>query len=159
VTDSTTAIEGDAQTLGPSLPALEANHPEGTAETSFQSLSAHLVSKRWLIIGLVLLVLVAFANSLTGSFVHDDVRVIQANPTFGHWDWATISRPFKYDMWTALSSDQAGDKVDSYYYRPTFVLFLMAAYPVAERSPLRWHLIVLLLHAAAGFLVFFVMDK
>ena len=159
MTESTNTIEGDAQTLAPSLPAIEPNHPEGTAETSFQNLSAHLVSRRGLIIGLVLLVLVAFANSLTGSFVHDDLRVIQANPLFGRLDRATISRPFKYDMWTALSPDEAGDKVDSYYYRPVFVLFLMAGYQVAERSPLRWHLIVLLLHAAAGVLVFVVMDK
>lgn len=159
MTESTNATEGDAETLAPSLSAEEANHPEGTGETSMQNLGAHLLSKRGLIIGLVLLVLVAFANSLTGSFVHDDLHVIQANPLFGRWDRATISRPFKYDIWTAVSPDEAGDQVDSYYYRPVFVLFLMAGYQVAERSPLRWHLIVLLLHAAAGVLVFVVMDK
>jgi hypothetical protein len=159
VTDSTTAIEGDARTPAPSLPAMEANHPEGIGETSLQNLGTHLLSKRGLILALVFLVLVAFANSLAGSFVHDDSRVIQANPLFGHWDRAAISRPFKYDVWTALSPDEAGDKVDSFYYRPMFVLFLMAGYQVAERSPLRWHWIVLLLHAAVGILVFVVMDK
>ncbi len=108
---------------------------------------------------LVLLVFVAFGNSLTGAFVHDDLRIVQTNPLFGHWDRATISRPFKYDIWTALSSNNGDGEIDSYYYRPMFALFLMAGYEVAGRSPMRWHLILLLLHAAAGVLMFLVMDK
>lgn len=159
MTESTNAIEGDARTLAPSLPAEEANPPEATGETSLQNLGAYMVSTRGLILALVLLVLVAFANSLTGSFVHDDLQQIQVNPLFGHWDWATISRPFKYDHWAALRPAESGGRVDSYYYRPVFGLFLMAGYQVAGRSPLGWHLILLLLHAAAGVLVFVVMDK
>lgn len=124
-----------------------------------QTLITALLSKRGLIVALLLLVIAAFANSIGGSFVHDDKLQIQNNPLFGRWDWNTISRPLTHDHWAALRPEQAGDRVDSYYYRPMFGLFLMGGYQIAGRSPLLWHLITILLHAAAAILLFIVLDK
>ena len=124
-----------------------------------RSLRTVLLSLRGLMVALLLLVVAVFANSVAGSFVHDDRLQIQNNPLFGRWDWTTISRPLTHDHWAALRPEQAGGRVDSYYYRPLFGLFLMAGYEIAGRSPLLWHLITLLLHAAAAILLFIVLDK
>ena len=159
MTESSNAVEGDTRIPAHPSPAPERNQPEDTGESSLQEFDAERLSRRSVIVALVLLVLAAFANSLSGSFVHDDLRVIQANPLFGRWDSATVSRPFKYDIWTALSPDDGVDRVDSYYYRPIFGLFLMGAYQLADRDPFRWHLILVLLHALAGILVFVTTEK
>lgn len=116
-------------------------------------------TKRLLMVALLLLVGVAFANSLSGAFVHDDLPQIVENQMFGHWDRATLTRLVTRDFWAALQPELAGNHLNSLYYRPAFSLFLMAGYEVVGRSPAGWHLLVILLHALCAVLAFVVLEK
>jgi tetratricopeptide (TPR) repeat protein len=120
--------------------------------------SSDFISRRSLIFALALLALIAFASSISGDFIHDDLFQIRNNQTFGHWDAATITRIFTRDFWASLRPELAGDKLDSLYYRPFFSLFLMIGYEIAGLSATGWHLIALFLHIAAVVLAFYVMD-
>src|SRR5436853_4678688 len=62
-------------------------------------LARAVTSKRALVLGLILLVAVAFANSVTGDFVHDDTAQITGNPMLGHWDGETLKRALTRDFW------------------------------------------------------------
>jgi tetratricopeptide (TPR) repeat protein len=116
-------------------------------------------SRRVLIFALVLLCFVAFANSLTGAFVHDDTAQIVKNPLLGHWDAPTLKRALTRDFWAAVQPELAGDNLNSLYYRPFFTLFLMLGYAVAGLNPIIWHVIVVLLHALCAVLAFIVLDR
>src|SRR5438270_5090910 len=118
-----------------------------------------LASKRVLMLALTLLVALAFANSISGEFVHDDTAQIANNQMFGHWDGATLRRILTRDYWAALQPEVAGDELASLYYRPVFSLFLMAAYEVVGRRPAGWHLIVMLLHTLCVLLAFVTLEK
>ncbi len=112
-----------------------------------------LTSRLAPVVGLVLLVFVAFANSVKGDFLYDDRDLIVTNQLAGHWDRATLVRVFGNDSWAALRPDQAGNSL-SIYYRPIFILFLMIGQAVAGQNAAAWHILALLLHATATILVF-----
>jgi len=116
-------------------------------------------SRQSLMLALVLLTLMAFANSLNGKFVYDDVPLIIENQTLGHWDTKTLKNIFSRDTWASFRPDLLGENPDSFYYRPVFALVLMAGHEIAGQNPVKWHLIVLLLHIVAVLICFFVTEK
>jgi protein O-mannosyl-transferase len=122
-------------------------------------LASKLTSKRFLMLAVILLAFAAFANSISGEFVHDDLQQIGVNPLLGHWDGSTIKRLFTQDLWAAIRVGQAEGQVDSLYYRPLFGLFFMTGHVVAGRNPALWHMLAVLLHAFAAALVFIVLEK
>ena len=136
-------------------PVPDSPSPRQAAPTAARDLAARPV----LMLGLLLLVAVAFANSISGEFVHDDIPQILHNQMFGHWDRATLTRVWTRDFWAALQPELAGDNLNSLYYRPLFSLFLMAGYEVVGRNPAGWHLLVMLLHALCAILAFIVLEK
>ncbi|MFY9610817.1 MAG: tetratricopeptide repeat protein [Blastocatellia bacterium] len=156
------AQEIEAASETPSLP-----EPEKTQKDSHEDVTAIVESvKRYdstsrlaPVVGLVLLVFVTFANSVQGDFVYDDRELIVTNQLAGHWDRATLVRVFAHDSWAAVRPDQAGNSLDSIYYRPIFILFLMIGHAVAGHDPAAWHILVLFLHSAATILVFRVAEK
>ena len=146
-----------AQTI--SSPVIEERESVNRDQFFSAGLFDKLTSNRLLIAGLVLLTFAAFANSLSGELVHDDLQQVGVNPLMGRWDWSTIKRPFTHDHWAAIRVGQAEGQVDSLYYRPLFGLFFMAGHIFAGRSPALWHVITLILHAFAAVLVFLVLEK
>ncbi|MGA9770859.1 MAG: tetratricopeptide repeat protein [Blastocatellia bacterium] len=122
------------------------------------SISLDFTSARVIIPALALLALIAFASSISGDFVYDDLSQIRDNPTLGHWDAATITRIFTHDFWASLRPELAGDKLDSLYYRPVFSLFLMIGYEVAGLSAPGWHLIAISLHVVVAVVAFYVIN-
>lgn len=124
-----------------------------------QRVADALVSKRMMALALVLLVAMAFANSIDGEFVYDDMAQIVNNQMFKHWDRATLTRLWTRDFWAALQPELAGTHPNSLYYRPIFSLFLMAGYEVVGRNPGGWHLLVMLLHALCAILAFIALEK
>jgi tetratricopeptide (TPR) repeat protein len=88
----------------------------------------------------------AFAASVPGEFVLDDVAFLPDSPRL-----AAVSNPLVFletRVW-----DHAAVDVDAPLYRPAFVAALWAGSAVLGASPRAWHALVLLLHAACTLLV------
>lgn len=100
-----------------------------------------------LVLGVTLLV---FLNSLTGEFVYDDSFQILKNPTLQ--SAANIPAMFTQGVWQFMTSDPS--KAVGLYYRPMFNSLLIVNYQLFGFSPFGWHLVSLLLHLAATFLVY-----
>jgi hypothetical protein len=143
----------------PSLADAPASSGAATASEAIKPAARDFTSRRVLMLALALLCFVAFANSLTGAFVHDDTAQIVKNPLLGHWDAPTLKRALTRDFWAAVQPELAGDKLNSLYYRPFFTLFLMLSYAVAGFNPTIWHVIVVLLHALCAVVAFIVLDR
>jgi hypothetical protein len=110
-------------------------------------------------LALILLVIAAFANSLSGDFVYDDHRVVQANPLLGHWDRLTLAHIFTRDYWGAYNTSDGEQPNESLYYRPAVHLLEMATYAIAGQNATLWHLVSLILHLVAVLLAFLIADK
>ena len=132
--DPINAFEPVSASAGSTLAVDEASPQASKQEFIRAKISLDFTSSRVIIPALALLALIAFASSISGDFVHDDLPQIRDNHTFGHWDAATITRIFTHDFWASLRPELAGDKLDSLYYRPIFSLFLMLGYEVAGLS-------------------------
>ncbi|HST24216.1 MAG TPA: tetratricopeptide repeat protein [Blastocatellia bacterium] len=154
--DPINAFEPVSASTSSALAVDEASSQTSKPEFIRAKINLDFTSARVIIPVLVLLTLIAFASSISGDFVHDDLPQICDNHTFGHWDTATITRIFTHDFWASLRPELAGDKLDSLYYRPIFSLFLMLGYEVAGLSAPGWHLIALLLHIVVAVLAFYV---
>ncbi len=106
----------------------------------------------WLVPGL--LALVCFANTLDHAFVYDDhFQVLESEAVLGDWRAANLTRAFDRDVWGFFLQQATWEgKNRSLYYRPLFPIFFMAASAFAHVEAWRWHLVVVLLHAAAAVL-------
>lgn len=160
MTESLTAVDA----IG-SPPLLSADDPAESVNESpspppvVQIPRRDFTSPPLLMFGLLLLVTLAFANSITGQFVHDDLPQIVNNQMFSHWDRATLTHVFTRDFWALLQPELAGNHLNSLYYRPVFSLFLMVSFEVVGRHPVGWHILVMLLHAFCAILAFIVLEK
>ena len=101
-------------------------------------------------LSLVILTGLAFANSLGGAFVYDDVKQIVANHLIqepGRLGEALLS-----DVW-AFKGER--EEAWSNYWRPTFVLWLAGnAALFGVEAATGWHLTLILLHALVSCLAF-----
>lgn len=94
----------------------------------------------------------AFANSLRGGFVYDDIDLIVNNPWLRSFD----------GLLPAFSSSARGFYADlpvSNYYRPLTHLFNMLVFRAAGPAPLAFHLASVALHATACVLVFLLASR
>jgi tetratricopeptide (TPR) repeat protein len=107
---------------------------------------------------LVALVFVTFFNALSGEFVQDDIPQITEAPMPGGFTSDNLRRVFSRDFWANIEPDKAIDKTDSLYYRPVFLVALMAGQKAAGTNARRWHAIAITLHALAALLVFFAVE-
>src|SRR5215510_9910108 len=88
-----------------STPDFSSDLPVAPAAPEAAVAPRDLTTKPLLMAALLLLVGVAFANSLNGVFVHDDLAQIVDNQMFGHWDRATLTRVVTRDFWAALQPE------------------------------------------------------
>ena len=95
----------------------------------------------------VLVIAVAYLRVPTLGFVFDDDIIIRANPfiTSVHY----IPRYFTEHIWSELMQARKN------YYRPVFLLWLLANYKEFGTDPLGWHMSSLLLHLGNAVLVYF----
>ncbi|MBZ5555078.1 MAG: tetratricopeptide repeat protein [Acidobacteriia bacterium] len=104
-----------------------------------------------ILIALLLLVLLAFANSLSGEFVFDDVKYIVNNRSLrGPLDLAGV---FTNDL-SAFQTHSSRDVALPYYGR-LYTLWLHFGFRLFHLSPPGWHLLNIVLHAGVSCLVFF----
>ncbi len=107
-------------------------------------------SERNAVILILVITLVVFLNSLGGEFVYDDGYQILKNPTVQSAD--NIPAMFTQGVWQFMSPDTSN--AVGLYYRPMFNSLLIVNYQLFGFSPFGWHLVSLLLHLAATFLVY-----
>ncbi len=102
--------------------------------------SARLSRPQLLGLFVTLATLVAFRNSLNGTFVFDDVSAIQDNPTIRHlWPpWAALQPPRETSV--------AG--------RPLINLLLAVNYAIHALEPRGYHIVNLAIHVAAALTLF-----
>ena len=106
-------------------------------------------STAWLAPALVLLTtLVVYARTLGFQFVFDDTMFILSNP-FVH-SASNIPRFFTEPVWSGIVIAQKN------YYRPVFLLWVLANYSVFGTHAAAWHGTALLLHCLNTFLVYLV---
>ncbi|MBI4690401.1 MAG: tetratricopeptide repeat protein [Nitrospirae bacterium] len=96
---------------------------------------------------LILLVIIAFANSLQNSFVWDDHGMIVNNPMIV-LPFKEIPSIFMRPLWNTGTQDV------QVYYRPVLNLYLVLNYKLWGPSPLGFHLVNIMLHLINAILLY-----
>ncbi len=108
---------------------------------------------KW-IIPIAAICLLAFANSLGGEFVYDDLRQIVRNPLIQ--DDSLIWKALTSDVWAFKAY---GTAAASNYWRPTFTLWHILNFRLFGAEPYGWHVMNLLLHTGVCVLSYFLMRR
>jgi len=102
----------------------------------------------------LLLVIAAYANSLTCGFVWDDNQQIVANYLIQ--DPRFLGQALRSDVW-AFNAQRIGSV--SNYWRPATVLWMVLNYQLFQLHPAAWHAMSVLLHAFVTVFVFLVVRQ
>src|SRR5206468_8256940 len=105
----------------------------------------------WHIAIIIGLSLVAFANSLPGSFVWDDE--IQVVKNWRIRSFENLPSAFTSAFWSFLGTEAESQ---TNFYRPVQTITYMLAYAVGGLSPTAYHAFNIVYHAAAGVFVYLV---
>ncbi|PYP89185.1 MAG: hypothetical protein DMF61_04255 [Blastocatellia bacterium AA13] len=106
---------------------------------------------------LAVLTVAVYVDSISGSFVYDDLTVI--GPHLGaNWNSSTLATVFGRDFWSGLRPDKFHGGVNSIYYRPLFNFYLMLIYRIIGDHADRWHLFTVVMHTLAVLVVFRIID-
>ena len=105
----------------------------------------------WHIAIIIGLSLVAFANSLPGSFVWDDE--IQVVKNWRIRSFENLPSAFTSAFWSFLGTEAESQ---TNFYRPVQTITYMLAYAVGGLSPAAYHAFNIVYHAAAGVFVYLV---
>ncbi|MBZ5604686.1 MAG: hypothetical protein LAO79_20500 [Acidobacteriia bacterium] len=91
----------------------------------------------WILLGVALLVVLAYARVATSYFLSDDFTILLHAGDYRRATWWAFTHP-------------GGDG----FYRPFFYLYFSTSELVAHRNPLAWHAIELAMHLANCWLVY-----
>lgn len=114
-------------------------------DSSFKQPSSLLIFFALCVLGLL-----AYDQTITYPFVHDDVVFIQQNPRLAFFDWKNI---FQGTVIAGQSSP-----VINVYYRPLLELLYRVEYSVWGREPAGYHLFNIFVHIANSFLVYWLVN-
>lgn len=103
----------------------------------------------------VALGLLASANSLWNGYAIDDITQVRNNALIR--ELKNIPSAFTNSVWS-FASNEIVFTADR-YFRPLFNVLLTINYAVFGTAPWGWHLANILIHAAATYLVFLVIDQ
>lgn len=92
--------------------------------------------------------LLAYGQTITYPFVHDDVVFIQQNNHLAEFDLGEIF----------LKRSTPASSVINTYYRPALEVLTRAQYRLFDRNPAGYHLFNILLHITNSFLVYLLAD-
>lgn len=114
-------------------------------------LSASIIEKKWfVIILLAVIVVAAYANSFFNPFMWDDVVLIPENT--GIQDgWKSIITAFSPELWGLRTDDGAFQR----YYRPMHTLLSVIDYRIWGFNPFGYHLSNTLIHLFNTVLLYF----
>jgi tetratricopeptide (TPR) repeat protein len=98
----------------------------------------------------------AYANSLGGDFVFDDMDQIVENKDIRSWD--NLGRAFTTHVWAFRERPEAlRVPIPPPYYRPLFTVLFTVEYKLFGLQPQGWHLVSLLLHILCCVGVYYVL--
>ena len=116
------------------------------------------VSPSRVILLLTLACCLAYANSLGGDFVFDDIEQIVENKDIRSWD--NLGRAFTTHVWAFREKPEAlRVPIPPPYYRPLFTVLFTLEYQLFGLAPQGWHLVNLLLHILCSAGVYFVLRE
>src|ERR1700730_4975749 len=104
------------------------------------------------VLGLLLLAVVPYLNSVWGSFVYDDRLQVLENPYVHTFRY--LGRIFGSTVWTFEGAQGVTN-----YYRPLMTFAYLIAYKIFGALPFGFHLMNLVLHAAVVLLLFAVTEQ
>lgn len=100
----------------------------------------------------------AYANSLGGDFVFDDIEQIVENKDIRSWD--NLGRAFTTHVWAFRDKPEAlRVPIPPPYYRPLFTVLFTVEYQFFGMNPQGWHLVNLLLHILCSLGVYYVLRE
>jgi len=97
--------------------------------------------------------LLAYGQTVTYPFVHDEILSIRDNPLITRFDWNEII----HGTGTAVLKSGGSSALNA-YYRPLLELFYRIEYALFGSNPAGWHLLNILFHIANSFLVYGLMN-
>jgi tetratricopeptide (TPR) repeat protein len=95
----------------------------------------------------LVLTFLAYVDTLSFQFVHDDEYQILGNVYLRSWSY--LPRYFTKDVWAFMHPNYPGN-----FYRPLFLLWLRLNYLLFGLHPWGWHLTTVLAHVGATLLVY-----
>jgi tetratricopeptide (TPR) repeat protein len=105
---------------------------------------------------LCLVACLAYANSLGGDFVFDDMDQIVENQDIRSWD--NLGRAFTTHVWAFRERPEAlRVPIPPPYYRPLFTVLFTIEYKLFGLQPQGWHLVSVLLHILCSIGVYYVL--
>jgi protein O-mannosyl-transferase len=100
----------------------------------------------------------AYANSLGGDFVFDDIEQIIENKDIG--SWSNLERAFTTPVGAFRKKPEAlRVPIPPPYYRPLFTVLFTIEYQLFGLKPQGWHLISLFLHILCAIGVYYVVHE
>lgn len=98
----------------------------------------------------------AYANALGGDFVFDDTDQIVENKDIRSWE--NLERAFTTHVWAFRERPEAMRvPIPPPYYRPLFTVLFTVEYHLFGLQPQGWHLVSLLLHILCSIGVYYVL--
>jgi Tfp pilus assembly protein PilF len=104
------------------------------------------------VLGLLLLAVVPYLNSLSGSFVYDDRLQVVGNPYVHSFRY--LAKIFGTTVWTFEGAQGVTN-----YYRPLMSFAYLICYKLFGPIPFGFHLLNMVLHAAVVLLTFAVTER
>ncbi len=130
---------------------LDGGPDEAGVSGLFQRLSAGRI-----ILLICILSSLAYANSLGGDFVFDDIDQIVENHDIRSWN--NVGRAFTTHVWAFRERpDILRAPIPPPYYRPIFTVVFTVGYQLFGLWPQGWHLLTLLLHILCSVGIFYVL--
>lgn len=119
------------------------------------------LSHRWVIILILVVTFLAFANTLRHGFAYDDTTQILQNEVIR--SFSNIPTAFTKEVWFwRVLQDKDPNKESgptTPYYRPMFTVYLMVGWFIFDTYAPGWHLINLLMHLLAVYFAFLVLHR
>ncbi len=114
------------------------------------------LAPRRVVLAVCVLSFLAYANSLAGDFVFDDLDQVVGNRDIR--SWSNVERAFTTHLWSFRDRPEIlRPAIPPPYYRPIFTVVLTAEYQMFELWPQGWHLVSLLLHILCSVGVYYLL--
>lgn len=120
-----------------------------------------MAPRNWILALILGLTFLAFSNSILNDFAYDDTTQILGNAFIR--DLRNLPKALVTEAWYwRVQQDQDPNKQDkptTPYYRPVFTVYLMIVWKLFGAWAPGWHLLNIMLHLLAVYLVFLVLEK